>query len=292
MRKIIITKDKSIGDGEPPFIIAEIGNNHNGSLEIAKQLIHKAKEVGVDAVKFQKKDVETAFSKELLDSPYLGPNSFGKTYREHKEFLELSISELAELKALAESLGLVFFVTPFDLISLEELETLDLDLYKISSFHVTDLALIERVCKTGKPIIISSGMSTLDEIDAAIELIRKYTQDFVLLHCTSSYPTDIPDINLSVIPSLKARYDCLVGYSGHERGVAISPGVVLLGACVIERHFTLDRTMKGTDHASSLEPQGMSLLVRRSHNFVRALGSSEKKVLESEMGNRKKFRGY
>ena len=292
MRIIQITKDVKIGEGEPPFIIAEIGNNHNGSMEIARKLIYKAKEVGVDAVKFQKKDIETAFDKVLLESDYIGPNSFGKTYRDHKKFLELSISQLADLKSLAESLDLIFFVTPFDTISLDGLETIDPSLYKISSFHVTDLQLIEKVCKTGKPIIMSTGMSTLDEIDTAVALIREHTEDFILLHCTSAYPTDIPDVNLNVITSLQYRYNCLVGYSGHERGVAISPGVVLLGACAIERHFTLDRTMKGSDHAASLEPGGMSLLVRRSHNFLKALGSPEKKVLQSERANRMKFRGY
>ena len=292
MTKIVqITKDRAIGDGEPPFIIAEIGSNHNGDIEIAKQLITKAKEVGVDAVKFQKKNIETAFSKELLDSLYSGSNSFGRTYREHKKFLELSTSQLANLKAFADSLGLIFFATPFETESVEELERIDVPLYKIASFHVTDLKLIDAICKTNKPIILSTGMSTLEEIDIAVDLIRQYTQDFVLLQCTSAYPTNIEDINLSVIRSLRDRYDCLVGYSGHERGIAISPGAVLLGASVIERHFTLDRTMKGTDHAASLEPGGMSLLVRRAKNFFDALGSPDKQILASEIANRKKFRG-
>ncbi len=292
MKIIRVTERSAIGDGEFPFIVAEIGNNHNGDMEIAKQLIMKAKEAGVDAVKFQKRNIETVFPKELLDSPYTGPNSFGDTYREHKEFLELSEEQLCELKKLADTLDLIFFATPFDIESVDVLERVGIPLYKISSFDVTKLNLIEYICQKGKPLILSTGMSTLEEIDAAVELLRKYTDDFVLMQCTSAYPTDHEDINLWVIQTLKNRYNCLVGYSGHERGVAVSPGAVLSGACVIERHFTLDRTMKGPDHAASLEPPGMSLLIRRARNFYIALGSPEKRVLESELANRKKFRGY
>ena len=292
MKIIRVTERSAIGDGEFPFIVAEIGNNHNGDMEIAKQLIMKAKEAGVDAVKFQKRNIETVFPKELLDSPYTGPNSFGDTYREHKEFLELSEEQLCELKKLADTLDLIFFATPFDIESVDVLERVGIPLYKISSFDVTKLNLIEYICQKGKPLILSTGMSTLEEIDAAVELLRKYTDDFVLMQCTSAYPTDHEDLNLWVIQTLKNRYNCLVGYSGHERGVAVSPGAGLSGACVIERHFTLDRTMKGPDHAASLEPPGMSLLIRRARNFYIALGSPEKRVLESELANRKKFRGY
>jgi sialic acid synthase SpsE len=290
MKKIQITEKRAIGNDEPPFIIAEIGNNHNGDIKIAKQLIMKAKGIGVDAVKFQKKDIETAFPKELLDRSYKNSNSYGNTYREHKEILELSEEQLLELRKLSNDLGIFFFATPFDNESVDVLERLNVPLYKISSFHLTKLDLIEYVCQKGKPIILSTGMSTLEEIDEAVELIRQYTENFVLLQCTSSYPADHKDINLKVIQTLNKRYKCLVGYSGHERGVLISAGAVLLGACVIERHFTLDRTMKGPDHAASLEPEGMSLLVRRSRNFYISLGFSEKKVLESEVANRKKFR--
>ncbi len=290
--KIQITENRSIGDNEYPFIIAEIGNNHNGDLEIARKLLSKAKEVGVDAVKFQKKNIETAFSKELLDRPYKSSNSFGDTYREHKESLELNEEQLCLLKKLADSLDLVFFATPFDIESVDVLERVGVPLYKIASFHVNKLDLIEYICQKCKPILLSTGMSSLEEIDAAVEMVRRYTEDFILLQCTSSYPTNHEDINLEVIHTLKNRYKSLVGYSGHERGIAVSPGAVLLGACVIERHFTLDRTMKGPDHAASVEPNGMSLLVRRARNFYIALGSPEKHVLACELANRKKFRGY
>jgi N-acetylneuraminate synthase len=148
------------------------------------------------------------------------------------------------------------------------------------------------VCQTKKPIIISTGMSTIEEIDKAIELIKKYTKDFVIMHCVSCYPTEDEDVNLNVIPTLKDRYNCPVGYSGHERGIAITASTVLLGCCAIERHFTLDRTMKGPDHASSVEPIGLNDIVTRSKKFFSAMGTSEKNVLDCELKNRKKFRGY
>jgi sialic acid synthase SpsE len=291
MKRVQITKNRWIGDGEEPFIIAEIGNNHNGDMEMARTLVREAHAAGADAAKFQKKDIESAFSKELLDKEYTGMNSFGKTYREHKEFLELSSEQLSELKGLADDLGIISFATPFDAPSVEVCERVGYPLYKISSFHVTDLDLIRCVCQTGKPVILSTGMSTLEEIDNAVKAIREYTEDFVILQCTSSYPTEIKDINFRVIPALRERYDCLVGYSGHERGVSIAPGAVLMGACVIERHFTLDRTLKGPDHAASLEPEGLHLLVKRARNFFLAYGDDTKNVLPSETANRAKFRG-
>jgi sialic acid synthase SpsE len=290
MKTIRLTPGRRIGDGEVPFIVAEIGNNHNGDMDIARALVRTARELGADAVKFQKKDIETAFASELLDKPYGGPNSFGETYRKHKEFLELSVEQLVELKRLADELDILSFATPFDLLSVEACEVVGYPLYKIASFHVTDLDLIRRVARLRKPILMSTGMSTLAEVDAAVAVIREYTEDFVLMQCTSSYPTEIEDINLGVIPALRARYDCLVGYSGHERGVSITPGAVLLGACVLERHFTLDRTMKGPDHAASLEPEGLALLVKRARNYFSAMGTSRKDVLPSEMDNRRKFR--
>lgn len=288
----MLTENRRIDENEPPFIIAEIGNNHNGDLEIAYRLIQMAKKIGVDAVKFQVKDIEVAFSKEVLDQPYLGPNSFGKTYREHKKFLEFSEEQLKAIYNYAKKIGIICFSTPFDVNSVTLLKRLGNPIYKISSFHVNDLKLIESICKTGKPILMSTGMSTIDEIDTAMKLIKKYTDNVALLHCVSCYPTEDKDVNLRVINTLQKRYDCPVGYSGHERGTSISTAAIVLGASIIERHFTLDRTMKGPDHASSVEPTGMALIVDRAKRIYEALGSPEKRVLESELKNRKKFRGY
>ena len=292
MNRIKLTENRWIGENEPPFIIAEIGNNHNGDFNMAFKLIKIAKEIGVDAVKFQVKNIEKSFSKELLDSSYVNENSFGKTYREHKQALEFSEQQLKQIYDYAKKLDIVCFSTPFDIDSVDLLERIDNPIYKISSFHVTDLPLIERICKTKKPILISTGMSTIAEIDNAIDLIKKYTELYTILHSVSSYPTADEDINLNIIPTLRDRYKCPVGYSGHERGIAICSSAVVLGACVIERHFTFDRTMKGPDHASSVEPTGMADIVSRAKRFFVAMGNTEKRVLDCELKNRKKFRGY
>lgn len=292
MNRIKLTENRWIGENEPPFIIAEIGNNHNGDFNMAFKLIKIAKEIGVDAVKFQVKNIEKSFSKELLDSSYVNENSFGKTYREHKQALEFSEQQLKQIYDYAKKLDIVCFSTPFDVDSVDLLERIDNPIYKISSFHVTDLPLIERICKTKKPILISTGMSTIAEIDNAIDLIKKYTELYTILHSVSSYPTADEDINLNIIPTLRDRYKCPVGYSGHERGIAICSSAVVLGACVIERHFTFDRTMKGPDHASSVEPTGMADIVSRAKRFFVAMGNTEKRVLDCELKNRKKFRGY
>lgn len=292
MNKIKLTENRSIGKEEPPFIIAEIGNNHNGQLDIAFDLIKKAKEIGVDAVKFQVKDIELAFDKELLDKPYVGKNSFGDTYREHKKVLEFSEEQMKQIYEFAKKINIICFSTPFDVNSVDLLEKLENPIYKISSFHVTDLKLIEKIAKLDKPILMSTGMSTIEEIKNAVNLIRKYTDKLALFQCTSSYPTEDKDVNLRVIPTLRKMFDCPVGYSGHERGTSITVAAITLDACMIERHFTLDRTMKGPDHAASVEPAGMKLLIERSKKVFDALGSDEKSVLDSELSNRKKFRGY
>tara|TARA_B100000029_G_scaffold488525_1_gene545188 strand:- start:1915 stop:2793 length:879 start_codon:yes stop_codon:yes gene_type:complete len=292
MKEIKINEERYVGEKHPPFIIAEIGNNHNGEIKNALELIKISKELGVDAVKFQVKNIEKSFSKELLDSSYTNENSFGKTYREHKQALEFSKEELVDLYEFSKKIGIICFSTPFDIDSVNLLESIGNPLYKISSFHVTDLPLIETIAKTNKPVIMSTGMSSLEEIDKAVELFRNYNDQLALLQCTSCYPTNDEDVNLNVIPSLKNRYDCPVGYSGHERGIAICTSAVALGACIIERHFTTDRTLKGPDHASSIEPIGMRDIVTRSKKIFTALGSSNKTVLDSELKNRKKFRGY
>jgi len=292
MNKIKISENRSIGENEPPFIIAEIGNNHNGSLDNALKLIKIANDIGVDAVKFQVKNIEKSFSQKLLDSAYVTENSFGKTYREHKQALEFSKEQLVEIYEFSRKLGIICFSTPFDTDSVDLLETIDNPIYKISSFHVTDMPLIEKVSKTKKPIIMSTGMSSIDEIDKAVELIRNHNDQLILLQCTSCYPTDDKDVNLAVIPSLRNRYSCPIGYSGHERGLAICTSAVTLGACVIEKHFTSDRTLKGSDHASSIEPIGMKDIVLRSKKIFNALGNSNKSVLDCELKNRQKFRGY
>ena len=281
-----------ISENNYPFIIAEIGNNHNGDMAIAKKLIDEAQKCGVNAVKFQTKDIETAFPQELLNKNYEGPNSFGKTYREHKQVLELTLDQLKELKEYSEKKNLIFFSTPFDIKSLENLDKLKMEICKISSFHVTDLNLIEAIASKKKPVIMSTGMSTLQEIDAAVKILNKYSCEYLIMHCVSAYPADPKDLNLRAINVLRSKYNCLVGYSGHETSANIAPSVVLYNACAIERHFTLDRAMKGPDHALSLSPSGMDILVKRSRILFDAKGKEEKFVTDSELKARKKFRGY
>ncbi len=281
-----------INETSPAYFIAEIGNNHNGDFEMAKEMIISAKKCGADAAKFQVKNVEKAFDQKLLNSSYEGPNSFGKTYREHKYALEFSHQQYSDLKKFADQQGITFFATPFDLDSLAFLESIEVALYKIASFHLTQDELLEGLCKTNKPQILSTGMSSIEEIDKAVSIFRKNKANFALLQCTSSYPTDDENVHLAVIAEFKKRYDCLVGYSGHDRGISIPAASVCFGAKIIEKHFTLDRTLKGPDHAASLEPKGFAGMVERTRLLEKAIGSPHKRVLECELKNRVKNRGY
>lgn len=284
--------DRWVGEGHPALIIAEIGNNHNGDFSLAKKLIDKAIDSQADAVKFQVKDVESAFAKELLESPYSGPNSYGETYRDHKLAIELSHDEYSGLKEYCDRKGVIFFATPFDMISLEFLKSIDVPAYKVASFHLTDHDLLRAIAGAGKPVIISTGMSSLEEIDRAVAIMEENHAEYALLQCTSAYPTNDEDVHLAVIESFKKRYDCVVGYSGHDRGISIPAASVCFGSKIIEKHFTLDRTMKGTDHAASLEPKGLALMVERTRLLEKAIGVPEKMVLDCELNNRRKNRGY
>lgn len=280
--------ERWIGDGYPTFIIAEIGNNHNGDVNIAKKLIERARDCGVDAVKFQVKDIEKSFPKELLDAPYEKYNSFGKTYREHKEFLELTHQEYYDLMKYANESGVTFFATPFDENSLKFLMEIDVPAIKIASFHLTCDNLLTKAAETKKPILLSTGMSTAEEVDHAYNLLKDLNTTFALLHCTSSYPTEDEDVHLSVIAEYKKKYDVVVGYSGHDRGLSIAASSIFFGASIIEKHFTLDRIMKGPDHAASLEYKGMSGVVERVRLLEKCIGNPQKRILECERENRKK----
>lgn len=284
--------DRWVGDGHPTFIVAEIGNNHNGDFELAKILIEKAHECGVDAVKFQVKNIEKAFPKELLDSPYQSHDSFGRTYREHKQYLELSHEQYAALNEYSKKVGIIFFATPFDEDSFHFLREIDVPCYKIASFHLTKDELLKTVCTAKKPIILSTGMSTAEEVDHAVHLLTDEGATFALLQCTSCYPTDDEDVHLSVIAEYKRKYDVVVGYSGHERGISIATSSIFYGGKIIEKHFTLDRTLKGPDHAASLELKGLAGVVERVRLLEKAIGSPHKTVLDCELENRRKFRGY
>lgn len=281
---------KYVGDGHPCYIVAEIGNNHNGQLEIAKKLIEAAEECGVDAVKFQKRDISCLMTEELRNRPYQKYDSFGPTYGEHRKKLELSKGDWQRLFNFAKKLGIDFYATPFDFKSVDFLDELGTPCFKIASFDVTNLPLIDYICKKSKPVILSTGMCTWEELDEAVEVIRKNGSDFVLLHCISAYPFDNYLANLRMIQKLKDRYDVPVGYSGHEKsGFAVSLGARLVGACMIERHFTIDRTMMGPDHAASLEPKGLTELIINVRKLEKALGDGEKRILDIEEPIREKM---
>lgn len=278
-----------IGDGQPCLIIAEAGINHQGDVNIARQLIDVAAAAHADVVKFQKRTISRILTAAGLDAPYAHRNSFGKTYGEHKRALELEKQAYHELKTYAEGQGLIFMASAWDEESVDFLEELGVPAHKVASADLTNLPLLKYMAQTGKPIFLSTGMSSLEEVDQAMATLRAYTDQIVLLQCTSTYPSEFDQINLRVIPAYRERYQTLVGYSGHEKGIAIPVGAVALGACVVERHFTLDRTMKGGDHAASLEPTGLTKMVRDIRALEQAMGDGVKRIYEAEWPIRHKL---
>ena len=270
------------------YVIAEIGNNHQGDPAIARELIRTAKICGADAVKSQKRDPRTLLSPEEFNRPYEGRHSFGATYGEHREALELSAEVWADMFAYAAEIGIDFFASPWEVNSADLLYELGCPLYKVPSAVVTDRPLLERIATFQHPVILSTGMSTLEEIDAAVQILSE--TELYVLQCTSSYPAAFETVNLNVMPALAARYKRTVGLSGHHRGIAVDAAAVALGARVIERHFTLDRTWKGTDHAASLEPPGLEKLVRDIRAVEKSLGSDQKQILDCERSARAKLR--
>ena len=289
MKKIKIGK-RFVGEGEPCYIVAEIGLNHNGKFEIAKKLIDEAVKAGADAIKFQKRNINKLLIREYINKPYLGPNSFGNTYGEHRRNLELSDDDWYRLVKYSEKLGIDFFASAWDIDSADFLEKLGIPAYKIASADVTNLPLIERIAKKKKPIILSTGMSTLEEIDEAVKTVNKYTDKLIILHCISTYPFDEQYANLNVMNTLKERYEFPIGYSGHEKsGHVVTLAAVALSACLVERHFTLDHTMRGPDHAASLEPHGLADMIESIRKVESALGSLNKDILDIEIPVREKL---
>jgi len=280
--KTVSIDGRPVGEGHPCYIIAEAGVNHNGDPELAKRLIDIAARAGADAVKFQKRTISEILIAEALRRPYTVPTSLGATYGEHREKLELSADEFAMLKAHAEKQGLTLLASAWDMTSVDFLNELGIPAFKIASADCTNLPLVEYIAKQGKPVLLSTGMSELAEVDAAVEVIGRHNDQLVMFQCTSTYPADNDQLNLRVILSYKERYGCVVGYSGHERGLAPTEAAVAIGANVVERHFTIDRTMIGPDHAASLEPEGLQRLVRNIRNIEKALGSPEKRIMDGE----------
>lgn len=271
------------------FVIAEIGINHNGALEIARKLIEWASLSGCDAVKFQKRTIDEVYTPEYLSSYRESP--WGTTQRQQKEGLEFGRYEYDEIDALCKRNNIDWFASAWDLKSQEFLRGYDLKYNKIASAMLTNMPLLEMVADEGKYTFISTGMSTLDEIDNAVEVFRSKNCPFELMHCNSTYPMKKEDANLRMIPSLKARYNCPVGYSGHEMGRIVSTSAVALGASSIERHITLDPSMYGSDQPASLPVRDLARLVEDIRVIETILGDGEKKLSSDEVATRKKLRG-
>lgn len=287
---ITLASGRRIGPGCPCFVVAEVGNNHQGDMDTARRMVREAARAGADAVKFQKRDTSALLTTEGARAAYGGPNSFGATYGEHRDALELSAAQFSELKQLAESLGMVFFASAWDAPSLAVLADLKVELLKVCSADVVNVPILRRMAALNLPVVLSTGMSTLAQVDRAVAELSAGRGGVVVLHCNSSYPCDEADIALPVMDELALRYGLPVGYSGHERGIGPSVAAVARGACLVERHFTLDRTQRGTDHQASLEPDDLALLVRMIREVERAMTVTEKRVTPHEAAMAVKLR--
>lgn len=279
MSNVVRVGNQLVGDGQPCFIVAEIGINHNGSLEITKKLIDAAALAGCDAVKFQKRTVEVVYTAEELAKPRENP--FGPTNGDLKRGLEFGQKEYEQIDAYCRDKNILWFASCWDEGSVDFMERFNPPCYKIASASLTDDNLLRHHRRYGRPIIVSTGMSTQEEIDHAVEVLGR--DNLILLHCTSTYPSQVEELNLSAIRAMRERYGVPVGYSGHEVGLAPSIGAAALGACMIERHITLDRAMWGSDQAASVEWQGFWRLVKDVRALEKAMGDGVKRVYESEV---------
>jgi N-acetylneuraminate synthase/sialic acid synthase len=281
---------REVSDRTDCYVIAEIGHNHQGSLKQAIELFEKAADCGVDAVKLQKRDNRTLYTTEYYNRPYDHENSFGSTYGEHREALEFGRVEYLELQQVASDLGLTFIATAFDLPSTDFLAELDMPAYKIASADLRNTPLLRYVAETGKPMIISTGAARLDDVRTAYETVAPINPHFAFLQCTAGYPPCWEELDLRVIETYRREFpDHVIGYSGHDSGVAMATVAYVLGARIVEKHFTLNRAMKGTDHRFSLEPHGLRSLVRDLRRARIALGDGKKRMYQSEAEPAKKM---
>ncbi len=272
-----------IGDSTDCYVIAEIGHNHQGSLDKARELFREAKAAGAHAVKLQKRDNRGLYTKAAFEKSYDNENSFGATYGEHREFLEFGLDAYRELQAYARELDIDFFATAFDLASADFLEALDVPAYKLASGDIKSRPLLEHVARFGKPMIISTGGALIEDVERAYETIMPINPQLAILQCTAGYPASFEELDLRVIAQYRERFPgAVVGFSGHDSGIAMAVAAYVLGARVVEKHFTLNRAMKGTDHAFSLEPVGLRKMVRDLQRTRAALGDGQKKIYNSE----------
>jgi N-acetylneuraminate synthase len=275
-----------VGDGHPCYIVAEIGINHNGDIEMAKKLIGVAVDAECNAVKFQKRTIDVVYTKEELQKPRENP--FGETNGDLKYGLEFEKEQYDQVDQYCKEKNVAWYFSPWDEKSVDFAEQYNPPCHKIASATLTDDGLLQHIRSKGRPVILSTGMSTLEQVDHAVEVLGK--ENLILLHSCSTYPAYYEELNLRVIPMLKQRYAIPVGYSGHETGLPSSSAAVALGACMIERHITLDRSMWGSDHAASLEPNGITRLVRDIRLIETAMGDGVKRLIEREVPIMQKLR--
>ena len=273
----------TIGDDSHCYVIAEIGHNHQGSLQKARELFREAKLAGAHAVKLQKRNNRGLYTKAAYNKPYDNENSFGATYGEHREFLEFGAKEYRELQAYAKELDIDFFATAFDVESADLLESLDVPAYKLASGDLRSAPLLTHVARFGKPVIISTGGARMEDVQRAYDTIVPINPQLCILQCTAGYPAAFEELDLRVITQFRERFPkAVIGFSGHDNGIAMAVAAFVLGARVVEKHFTLNRAMKGTDHAFSLEPVGLRKMVRDLERTAMALGDGVKKIHDSE----------
>lgn len=287
MAKAVKIADRWVGEGYPTYVVAEIGINHNGDLELAKRMIQAAKDSGVDAVKFQKRTPELCVPEEQKGQMRETPWGY-ITYLDYRYKVEFGEAEYREIERFCKEIGITWFTSVWDERSVDFIEAFEPVCYKIPSAMLTDHALLRHLRATGRPLILSTGMSTMEEIREAVEVVG--TDKLVITHATSTYPCDPTELNLLMIRTLKKEFPVPVGYSGHEVGLIPSVVAASLGACMVERHITLDRAMWGSDQAASVEPGGFERMVKYIRVAEQSLGDGVKRVYESEMSSRKKLR--
>lgn len=287
MKREIRIGNQWVGDGHPAYIIAEAGINHNGDIELARQLIQAAKHAGVDAVKFQKRTPELCVPPEQRGQMRETPWGY-ITYLEYRYKTEFGEAEYAEIDRYCKEIGITWFASVWDEPSVDFLEKFNPVCYKVPSASLTDSNLLMHLRKTGRPLVLSTGMSTMEQIRNAVKIIGE--ENLVITHATSTYPCDPNELNLAMIPTLHNEFACPIGYSGHEVGLVTSAVAVGLGACMVERHITLDRSMWGSDQSASVEPGGFEKLVKYIRVTEQAVGDGVKKVYDSELSSLKKLR--
>ncbi|NLA80895.1 MAG: N-acetylneuraminate synthase [Chloroflexi bacterium] len=289
MTKEVIIGNTKIGEGNPTYIIGEIGINHNGDIEIARQLMLAAKQGGMNAVKFQKRTPEICVPEHQRGQMRETPWGY-ITYMDYRYKTEFGKDEYAEIDRYAKEIGITWFASEWDIPSVEFIEAFDPAAHKVPSALITDKELLRAYKATGKPVIISTGMSTMEEIQTAVDILG--LDNLIICHTTSSYPCPPEELNLRMIPKLQALYNCPIGYSGHEVGLVTTAVAVAMGACLVERHITLDRAMWGSDQSASVEPQGITRLVKYIRVTERAMGDGIKRVYDSEQSSLSKLRRY